>query len=45
LSLSSTKTSYPGTTRPKLYAYDMGAYEYYSSSTQLAAPTSLLPVN
>jgi len=40
LSLSATKSSYPGTARPKLYGYDIGAYEYYGS-TQLAAPTSL----
>jgi hypothetical protein len=44
LSLSATKTSYPGTTRPKLSAYDVGAYEYYSSST-LASPTSLQVAN
>ncbi|MDR4464480.1 MAG: right-handed parallel beta-helix repeat-containing protein [Nitrospira sp.] len=40
LAFSAAKISYPGTTRPKLSAYDIGAYEYYSSST-LAAPTSL----
>lgn len=45
LSLSTTKISYPGTTRPKLSAYDMGAYEYAGSSTTLAAPTSLQVAN
>ena len=45
LSLSATQVSYPGTTRPKLSGYDIGAYEYYSGSTQLAAPTSLQAVN
>lgn len=45
LSLSSTKISYPGTTRPKLSAYDIGAYEFYSGSTILAAPTSLQVAN
>lgn len=43
--LSITKISYPGTTRPKLSGYDVGAYEYYGSSTQLAAPTSLQATN
>ncbi len=41
LTISSSKISYPGTTRPKLSAYDIGAYEYSGSSTTLAAPTSL----
>lgn len=41
LPLSSTKISYPGITRPKLSAFDIGAYEYSGSSTTLAAPTSL----
>lgn len=45
LSLSASKISYPGTSRPKLAAYDIGAYEYYGSSTTLAAPTSLQVVN
>jgi len=45
LSLSASKISYPGTSRPKLSAYDVGAYEYYGSSTTLAAPTSLQVVN
>lgn len=45
LALSASKVSYPGTTRPKLLAYDLGAYEYYSSSTTLAAPTSLQATN
>jgi len=42
LSLSSTKISYPGTTRPKGTTHDVGAYEYNSSTSQLliAAPTS-----
>ena len=42
LSLTSTKISYPGTTRPKGTTYDIGAYEYNGSTTQslLAAPTS-----
>jgi hypothetical protein len=44
LTLSTTQVSYPGTTRPKLSAYDIGAYEYYGSST-LAAPTSLQVAN
>jgi len=44
LSLSAAKISYPGTTRPQLSAYDIGAYEYYGSGT-LAAPTSLQVVN
>ena len=44
LSVSATKISYPGTTRPQLSGYDIGAYEYYSSST-LAAPTSLQVAN
>jgi hypothetical protein len=44
LSISAAKISYPGTTRPQLSAYDIGAYEYYSSST-LAAPTSLQVLN
>ncbi len=41
LSLSASKISYTGTTRPQLSAFDIGAYEYYGSSTALAAPTSL----
>jgi Right handed beta helix region len=45
LSISASLTSYPGTTRPKLLAYDVGAYEYYSGSTALAAPISLQNVN
>jgi hypothetical protein len=46
LTISSTKISYPGTTRPKGTTYDIGAYEYNgSSSTTLAAPTSLQTVN
>ncbi len=44
LSISAAKISYPGTTRPQLSAYDIGAYEYYGSSS-LAAPTSLQTVN
>lgn len=45
LTLSDTQISYPGTTRPQLTAYDIGAYEYYGSNTQLVAPTSLQAVN
>jgi Right handed beta helix region len=45
LSLSTNKTSYTGTTRPQLSYYDMGAYEYYGSSTTLATPTSLQVAN
>jgi hypothetical protein len=45
LSISSTKISYAGTSRPQLSYYDVGAYEYYGSSTTLAAPTSLQIVN
>ncbi len=45
LSISATKTSYAGTVRPQLSYYDMGAYEYYGSSTALAAPTSLQVAN
>lgn len=46
VTISSTKISYPGTTRPKGTTYDIGAYEYNgSSSSTLAAPTSPLPVN
>jgi hypothetical protein len=45
LTLSATQVSYPGTTRPKLSAYDMGAYEYYSGSSTFAAPTSLQVMN
>jgi hypothetical protein len=45
-STSSTKISYPGTTRPKGTTNDIGAYEYNgSSSSTLTAPTSLLPIN
>ncbi len=45
LSISAAKISFPGTSRPQLSAYDIGAYEYHSSSTQLAGPTSLQAVN
>lgn len=46
LTISSTKISYPGTTRPKGTTYDVGAYEYSgSSNTTLAAPASLQTVN
>ncbi len=45
LTISSIKISYPGTTRPKGIAHDVGAYEHNgSSSTTLAAPTSLQAV-
>ncbi len=43
--ISTTKISYPGTIRPQLSAYDLGAYEYYGSSTSLATPTSLQVAN
>lgn len=45
VALSSSRISYPGTTRPKGTYYDVGAYEYSGSSTTLAAPTSLQTVN
>jgi hypothetical protein len=44
MNISTAQISYPGTTRPKLSAYDIGAYEYYSGST-LASPTSLQVAN
>lgn len=44
LSLSETKISYPGTARPQMSAYDIGAYEYYGGA-QLAAPSSLQVAN
>ena len=45
VSLSVTKISYSGTIRPKLSAYDIGAYEYYGISSLLATPTSLQNAN
>jgi hypothetical protein len=42
---SVARSSYPGISRPQLYAHDIGAYEYSGSSTQLAAPTSLQVAN
>lgn len=45
LTTSATKTSYTSVSRPQLSLYDMGAFEFYSSSASLAAPTSLQPVN
>jgi hypothetical protein len=45
LTISTTKISYPGISRPKLSTYDIGAYEYAGSSTTLAAPTSLQIAN
>ncbi len=45
LATSATKTSYTNVSRPQLSLYDMGAFEFYSSSASLAAPTSLQPVN
>ena len=45
LTTSATKTSYTNVSRPQLSLYDMGAFEFYSSSASLAAPTSLQPVN
>lgn len=45
MTLSASKISYAGTPRPQLSSYDIGAYEYYGSSSQLAAPTSLQAAN
>lgn len=45
LATSATKTSYTNVSRPQLSLYDMGAFEFYSSSASLAAPTSLQAVN
>lgn len=45
LSTSATKTSYTGVSRPQQSLYDMGAFEFLSSSTSLAAPTSLQLTN
>ena len=45
LTSSATKTSYTNISRPQQSYYDMGAFEFLSSSTSLAAPTSLQLVN
>ncbi|WP_413935491.1 right-handed parallel beta-helix repeat-containing protein [Nitrospira sp. BLG_1] len=45
LTTSATKTSYTNVTRPQQSIYDIGAFEFYSSSTSLAAPTSLQLAN
>ena len=45
LTSSATKTSYTNVSRPQLSLYDVGAFEFYSSSASLAAPTSLQAVN
>lgn len=45
LSTTATKTSYTSVTRPQQSAYDIGAFEFYNSSTSLAAPTSLQLAN
>ncbi len=45
LSISITRIAYLGTTRPKLAAFDIGAYEYDGGRTSLAAPTSLQTAN
>lgn len=45
LTTSATKTSYTNVSRPQQSLYDVGAFEFYSSSTSLAAPTSLQLAN
>jgi hypothetical protein len=45
LTITETKTDFLGAARPQGRAYDIGAYEYYGSSTSVAAPTSLQVVN
>lgn len=45
LTTSATKNSYTNVSRPQLSLYDIGAFEFYSSSASLAAPTSLQLVN
>ncbi|MBX3306852.1 MAG: right-handed parallel beta-helix repeat-containing protein [Nitrospira sp.] len=45
LTTSATKTSYTNVTRPQQSTYDIGAFEFYNSSTSLAAPTSLQVAN
>ncbi|NGZ95512.1 MAG: hypothetical protein CV089_05155 [Nitrospira sp. WS110] len=41
LTTSATKNSYTNVSRPQLSLYDIGAFEFYSSSASLSAPTSL----
>lgn len=41
LTTSATKISYTSIARPQASFYDIGAFEFLSSSTSLAAPTSL----
>lgn len=41
LTTSATKSSYTSVPRPQQSLYDMGAFEFFSSSASLAAPTSL----
>lgn len=45
LTTAATKSSYTNVTRPQASLYDIGAFEFYSSSTSLAAPTSLQLAN
>lgn len=45
LATSATKTSYTNVSRPQASLYDIGAFEFYSSSASLAAPTSLQAAN
>lgn len=45
LTTSATKNSYTNVSRPQQSLYDMGAFEFLSSSTSLAAPTSLQLAN
>ena len=45
LTTSATKTSYTNVSRPQLSLYDIGAFEFISSSASLSAPTSLQVAN
>lgn len=45
LSTSATKSSYTNVSRPQQSLYDVGAFEFVSSSTSLAAPASLQLAN
>jgi Right handed beta helix region len=45
LTTSATKTSYTNVSRPQASLYDVGAFEFLSSSASLAAPTSLQLAN
>jgi len=45
LATSATKTSYTNVSRPQQSLYDIGAFEFFSNSTSLAAPTSLQLAN